>query len=259
MRPAHSTDTESDSAVAGTVRLLHRRRGWVWTTVVSIVALLVTLGLLGSLAPNAKGAGAGVAAIFVLLLTILAVVALVASIVDTVKLHRRDGGVRAHAAARTTYHPVRAHAYHYPPKHGFTWVVGWVALLVIVGLGVATLPGLVDGAAYFAGAEQTVTFVPTAHSQSCGRSGCHTETDGYLQIPGDPSATWPSDALLGVPFQVRQPLWNWGFGSELIDGDAGAIGHIFAGALFDGASLLVIFAGYRVTRNWLRHRREAAI
>jgi len=252
----HSTDAESDSAVAGTVRLLHRRRGWVWTTVVSVVALLVTLGLLGSLAPNAKGAGQAFAAIFVLLLTILAVVALVASIVDTVRLHRRDGGVRSHAVARTTHHPVRAHAYQYPPKHRFSWVVGWAALLVIVGLGIATLPGLVDGVAYFAGAEQTVTFVPTSHSQSCGRSGCHTETDGYLQTSGDPSVTWPSDVLLGVPFQVRQPLWNWGFGSELIDGDVGAVGHIFAGVLFDAASVLVIFAGYRVTRNWLRHRRE---
>jgi hypothetical protein len=252
-----STDTESDSAVAGTVRLLHRRRGWVWATVVSIVTLLVTLGLLGSLAPNAKGAGQAVAAIFVLLLTALAAVALVASIVDTVRLHRLDKGVRAHAVQRTTHHPVRAHAYRYPPKHRFTWVIGWLVMLVILGLGVATLPGLVDGVAYVTGAEQSVMFEPTAHTQVCGRSGCHTETDGYLQIPGDPSVTWPFDVPVGVPFQVRQPLWNWGLGSELIDGDGGAIGHIVAGIALNGTSVLILFAGYRLTRNWLRHRRQA--
>jgi hypothetical protein len=58
--------TESDPEVAATVRLLHRRRGWAWTTVISVVAWLTACGLLGSLAPNASGAGLAVAAIFIL-------------------------------------------------------------------------------------------------------------------------------------------------------------------------------------------------
>lgn len=61
-------------------------------------------------------------------------------------------------------------------------------------------------------------------------------TNGYLQTPGDPQVTWPGAAPLGVPFQVRQPLMKWGFGSQLIEDKAGAIGSIVAGLFFDGVS-----------------------
>lgn len=82
-------------------------------------------------------------------------------------------------------------------------------------------------------------------------------TNGYLQAPGDPRVTWPGAVPLGVPFQVRQPLMNWGFGAQLIDGDGGAVGSIFAGLFFDGVSVLVLFLGYRLGRNWWGHRQEA--
>jgi len=35
---AETAVTDPDPEVAATVRLLHRRRGWVWTTVISVVA-----------------------------------------------------------------------------------------------------------------------------------------------------------------------------------------------------------------------------
>ena len=120
MESAESAVTDSDPEVAGTVRLLHRRRGWVWTTVISVVAWVTACGLLGSLAPNASGAGLAVSAIFILLLTVVAVVALVVSVVETVRLHRRDDGVRRQAVRRTRHYPVRAHAYSYPPRHRFS-------------------------------------------------------------------------------------------------------------------------------------------
>lgn len=258
VRPTQSTDAGYDSHVDNTIRLLHRRRGWIWTMVISVVAWVVTVALLGALAPNAKGAGQAFAGIFVLLLTIIAVVALVASIVDTVRLHRRDTGVRSTAFERTAHHPVRTHAYRYPPRHRFTWVFGWVMLVVIVGLGIGTLPGLVDGVAYLAGAENSASFVPVSYGQSCSRSGCRTITNGYLDVPGRPAVTWQGQVPLDSPRQVRQPLWDWAYGSELITSDFGAFGDITVGFLFEVATGFTVFVAVKLMRNWLRHRRGVA-
>jgi hypothetical protein len=262
--------------VAATVRLLHRRRGWIWTAVGSAVAWLVTLGLLGSLDPNASGAAVAVPAIFVLLLTAVFVVALVASIVETVRLHRFSPDVRSQAGGRVAHHPVRAYAHRYPPRHRFTWVFAWVFMVILVGIGVAVLPGFVDGVAYLSGAESNATFVPVSYGQQCSRSGCSTVTNGYLEsasaafsgsvggapggsVGGGTSVTWPGQVPLGQPFTVRAPLMNWGFGSTLIDGDGTAIGYIFAGVLLDGAAALVAFAAYKLLRNWLRQRRQVPV
>jgi hypothetical protein len=259
VRSPHEASTEADPDVASSVHLLHRRRGWIWTAVGSVVAWLVTWGLLGSLAPNAAGAGEAVAATFVLLLTIVGVVAIVAAIVDTVKLHRRDPSLRQKAAQRTAHYPVLTHAYRYPPRHGFTWVFGWLALLLILGLGIAALPGLVDGVAYLAGAENSVTFTPTSYGQSCTRGGCKTVTDGYLGAGSTgAAATWPDQVPLGRPFTVHQPVLNWGFGSQLMEGDGSAIATVIAGGLLDGFSVLVVWAAFHAVRNWLRHRRQRA-
>lgn len=138
---------------------MHRRRGWVWATVISVVAFLVACGLLGARAPNGSGAGIAVASVFILLLGAMAVVGLVASITDTVRLHRLDPGVRARAAPRTTHHPVRAHAYQYPPRHRWTWVFSWLVMAILLGLGVVALPALVDGVAYLAGAERFAVLI----------------------------------------------------------------------------------------------------
>jgi hypothetical protein len=248
-----SVVTDSDPEVAATVRLLHRRRGWAWTTVISAVAWLTACGLLGSLAPNASGAGLAVAAIFILLLTVVGIVALVASVVDTVRLHRRDVDVRRRAVRRTAHYPVRAHAYSYPPRHRFTWVFSWVMMLVLLGIGVASLPGLVDGVAYLAGAESSTTFLPVSYGQSCGRGGCSTVTDGVLA--NGASVTWPDQVPLDQSFSVREPLWDWGFGAQMIDGDGSAIGTLIAGILFNTAGVLILVHLFKLARRWLRHRQ----
>ena len=245
--------TESDPEVAATVRLLHRRRGWAWTTVISVVAWLTACGLLGSLAPNASGAGLAVAAVFILLLTVVGIVALVASVVDTVRLRRRDVDVRRRAAGRTAHYPVRAHAYSYPPRHRFTWVFSWVMMLILLGIGVASVPGLVDGVAYLAGAESSSAFLPLSYGQDCGRSGCSTVTYGVLA--NGASVTWPDQVPLGQPFAVREPLWDWGFGAQMIDGDGAAIGTIVAGVLFTIAGVLILVHLFKLARRWLRHRQ----
>ena len=259
MNPPDSAAGPSDPAdVAAAVRLLHRRRGWIWATVISVIAFLVAAGVLGSAAPNASGAGLGVASVFILLLGVTAVVGLVASIVDTVRVHRLHPGVRAQAAPRTVHHPVRAHPYRYPPKHKWTWVFSWLVMAILLALGVAALPALIDGIGYLAGAENAVTFVPTGYGQVCGRGGCSTVTNGYMETHGGgTAATWPHQVPIGVPFTVREPIWNWGFGAQLIDGDGSAIAYIVLGVLLDGFSLLILFALYKAVRHWLEHRRQA--
>ena len=259
VKSADSTANQADPEVAAAVRLLHRRRGWLWATVLGVVAFVVACGLLGSLAPNASGAGLGVASVFILLLALVAVVGLVASIVDTVRLHRLDRGVRRQATARTVHYPVRSHPYRYPARHRWTRVFGWLVMVLLLGLGVATLPALVDGVAYLAGAESTATFYPTSYGQDCGRSGCSTVTNGYLGNGSNAAAaTWPDQVPLGLPFTVRQPAWNWGFGSQLIDGDGTAIAYIFVGVLMDVFSAFILFALYKVVRQWLQRRRQPA-
>src|SRR3984957_16735020 len=253
MGSPESAVTDSDPEVAATVRLLHRRRGWAWTTVISVVAWLTACGLLGSLAPNASGAGLAVFAIFILLLTVVGVVALVASVVDTVRLHRRDAGVRRQALRRTRHYPVRAHAYSYPPRHRFTWVFSWVMMLILLGIGVASVPGLVDGVAYLAGAESSSTFLPLSYGQDCGRSGCSTVTYGVLA--NGTSVTWPEQVPLGRSFAVREPLWDWGFGAQMIDDDGTAIGTIVAGVLFTITGVFILVHLFKLARRWLRHRQ----
>jgi bacteriorhodopsin len=180
-----SAETAPDPAVAAAVRLMHRRRGWVWATVISVVAFLVACGLLGARAPNGSGAGIAVASVFV-------------------------------------------------------------------------LPALVDGVAYLAGAENTVTFVPTSYGQMCGRGGCSTITYGHLGTAAGAPVTWTGQVPIGAPFTVRQPLWNWGFGTQLINGDGSAITYIILGVLFDGFAVLILFALYHAVRQWRRHRQQAA-
>jgi hypothetical protein len=249
--PAPSPATDPD--VAATVRLLHRRRNWIWTTVIAVVAWVVACGVLGAQSPSASGAGLGVAAVFILLLTAVGVIALVASVVDSVRLHRVDPDVRRQAAPRTAHYPVRAHAYSYPPRHRPSWVFSWIMLTIVLGLGVVAVPGLVDGVAYLAGAESSSTFTPLSYGQSCGRGGCTTVTYGTLA--NGASVTWPDQVTLGQPFTVREPLLNWGFGAQMIDGDGTAIGVIIVGLLFDSFAVLLLVHLFKLARRWLRHRQ----
>ena len=249
-----SAASGSDPAVAAAVQLLHRRRGWIWATLISVVAWLVVAGLMGALAPNGGGAGVAVGSVFVLLLTAAAIVGLVASVVDTVRLHRLDPDVRLRARPHTVHYPATAHAYRYPPRHRFTWIFSWIMLLVLLGLGVASLPAMVDGIAYLAGAENSSVFLPLSYAQDCGRGGCNTVTDGIMSTGA--SVTWPNQVPLDQAFPVREPLWSWGFGGQLIDGDGTAIADIFLGLLFGGFSVLILVLLVKLARHYLRYRQQ---
>jgi hypothetical protein len=255
-----SAGTDSDPEVAAVVRLTHRRRGWILATVAGVAAWLTVAVIRGSLADDGgNGAGVAVGSVMVVLLTIVSIAALAACVVDTVRLRRVDSGVRQRAGQRTEHHPVRAHPYSYPPRHRLDLILSSITLLFLLGTGVAVLPVPVNGVAYLTGAENSSVFLPLSYSQECGRSGCSTVTDGTLASGA--SVSWPRRVPLGQEFLVREPVWDWGFGAQLINDDASATAAVVLGVLLDGFCVLLLGFLAMLARRWRRplgrHARAA--
>ena len=124
-------------------------------------------------------------------------------------------------------------------------------------MAVVSVPAVVDGVAYLAGAEHTVAFDPVSYQTNCDQYSCQTTTDGIMQTGGSGvQASWPDKVPLGKPFQVREPVWRWGLGEALIDSDGIAVGAVLICLLIEGAGVLVVISLVRLARNWRRHRRQ---
>jgi hypothetical protein len=242
--------------VAATVRLLHRRQGWARVTVTSFIAFLLAYGVYA----NAESQGAPAPSWFldlIIVLGALTAVSIVAAVVDTVLLRRRPPAVRAQAVPIAAHHPGRPHAHHYPPRHPVTWALVWVGLLLILVVAVVSVPAVVDGTAYLAGAGRTVTFDPISYQTNCDRYSCGTITDGILETGGaGVSASWQNVVPLGRPFPVREPVWRWGLGLALIDSDKTAVIAVVVSLLIEGGAVLVLVKLVRLARNWRRHRQQ---
>jgi hypothetical protein len=193
----------------------------------------------------------------VIALGALTFVGIVAAAADTALLRRRPPAVRAQAVPLAGHHPSRPHAHHYPPRHRVSWAFRWVGMLLILVVAVVSAPGVVDGVAYLAGAENTVTFDPVSHQTNCDQYSCQTSTDGILETGGTGvNATWPDVVPIGKPFQVREPVWRWGLGEALIDSEGIAVGAVLISLLIEGAAVWVVVLLVKLSRNWLRHRRQ---
>jgi hypothetical protein len=242
--------TSASSDVAKLVTLHHRRRGWAWVAVGSAVGLAVYAGIDASLSGRVTGTAATLSIIPVLLLLGLVVAGLVVVIVDTARLHRADAAVRVQAKGSVSHHPLYAHAYRWPPRHPGSWVAIIFMLTAMTCITAYILPQEVNAFAYVAGAENQDTFNPVSYSHCpmvYGR-GCHVVTDGYLSRTGA-QVSWASQVPLGQPFGVRDPLWAWGTGRKLIDGDGSAIPYIVAGLFFDAVALLLLFIVVVIVRE----------
>jgi hypothetical protein len=244
-------DTSESSDVANLVRLHHRRRGWAWVAIGSVIGLAVYTGIGVNLFENLTGTAEtlGVIPVFVLLALVLA--GLVVVIVDTSRIHRADAAVRVSAKGSVSHYPLYAHAHRYPPHHRGSWVFVIVMLVAMTGIAVVLLPADVNSWAYVVGAENQDTFNPVSYGPACitvPRRGCHTVTEGSLSRSGA-DVTWGTQVPLGQPFSVRDPLWNWGTGRNLISGDGSAIGTIVAGLFFDGVALLLLYILVVIVRD----------
>ena len=246
--------TREASDVAKLVRLHHRRRGWAWVAIGSVIGLVVYVGIGVNLSGNLTGTAETLSVIPVFMLLALVLAGLVVVVVDTSRIHRADAGVRVSAKGSVSHYPLYAHAYRYPPRHRGSWVFAIVMLVTMTGITVFILPAEVNSWAYVVGAENQDTFNPVSYSQACGGGGrfggCHMVTDGYLSKTGA-DVTWGSQVPLGQPFSVRDPLWAWGTGRTLTNGDSdgSAIPTIVAGLFFDGVTLLLLYVLVVVVRD----------
>ncbi len=175
------------------------------------------------------------------------------------RLRRTPPAVRAEAAPLAARHPHGPHSHHYPPRHLVTWVLRWIGMVAILIVAVVSVPAVVDGTAYLAGLEKTVTFDPLSHQTNCDQYSCQTVTDGTLETGGAGiSASWQNVVPLGKPFQIREPVWRWGLGLALIDTDGTAVIAIGLSLLIEGFAALVVVKIARLALNWRRHRRRSA-
>ncbi len=245
----------TDPDVAATARLLHRRHGWGRAAATGFVAFALGYSAYASAQSQGTPPPAWVLGI-VIALGAITVAGIAAAVAETVLLRRRPAAVRAQAAGAAALHPARRRARHYPPGHRLSWVVRWTGMLLIVAMAVISAPGLPDGAAYLAGAGPTVTFDPVSPQTTCGQHGCDTSTEGVLETGGaGTEATWPDVVPLGRPFRIREPVWRWGLGLALIDGDGTAVIAIVISLLTETAAAVVLVHLVLLARNWLRHRR----
>ena len=185
------------------------------------------------------------------MLLALVLAGLVVVIVDTSRIHRADAAVRVSAKGSVSHYPLYAHAHRYPPRHRGSWVFVIVMLVAMTGIAVVLLPADVNSWAYVVGAENQDTFNPVSYGPACitvPRRGCHTVTEGSLSRSGA-DVTWGTQVPLGQPFSVRDPLWNWGTGRNLISGDGSATGTIVAGLFFDGVALLLLYILVVIVRD----------
>jgi hypothetical protein len=248
--PARRATSES-SDVAKLVRLHQRRRGWAWVAIDSMIGLVVFVGIDVNLFENLTGTAETLSVIPVFVLLALALAGLVVVIADTSRIHRADATVRVSAKGSVSHYPLYAHAHRYPPRHRGSWVFVIVMLVAMTGITVFILPAEVNSWAYVVGAENQDTFNPVSYGPAClavPRRGCHTVTAGYLSKSGA-DVTWGSQVPLGQPFSVRDPLWAWGSGRSLTNGDGSAIPTIIAGLFFGGVTLLLLYALVVIVRD----------
>jgi hypothetical protein len=233
--------TGASSNVAKLVTLHHRRRGWVWVAAGSAIGLAVYAGIDVNLFDRATGTAETLSVVPVFVLLGLVLAGLVVVIVDTSRLHRADHAVRVKAKGSVSHHPVYAHAYRWPPRHHGSWVAIVVMLAAMTCFTAYLLPQEVNAWAYVVGAEKQDTFNPVSYSQCpvVYLRRCYVVTDGYLSRTGA-EVNWGSEVPLGRPFGIRDPLWDWGSGRQLIDGDGTAIPDIVADLFFDAVALLLL-------------------
>jgi hypothetical protein len=250
-------DTGDSSNVAKLVTLHHRRRGWAWVAVGSAIGLAVYAGIDVNLFGRVTGTAETLSVIPVFVLLGLLVAGLAVVIVDTSRLHRADAAVRVRAKGSVSYHPLYAHAYRWPPRHHGSWAAVIVMLAAMTCITAYLLPQEVNAWAYVAGAENQDTFNPVSYSHCpiVYRRGCHVVTEGYLSRTGA-EVNWGSQVPLGQPFSVRDPLWAWGTGRKLIDGDGSAIPDIVAGVFFDAVALLLLYVLVVIVRETSPRRSQ---
>jgi hypothetical protein len=244
---------EHEPQLAGAVRLVRRRRQWGWTTAAGFIAFLIVISVYSNKYNDATDSGPVAVLAVAIAIAALTVTAIVMVAVTSVLLRRRAGSQRARAIASVARTAARR-------TGRFDWMVASGLLIAALGLAALFLPGLVNGVSFLAGGH-TATFVPQSYGVSCSYHGvgdCSTITVGVLRTGGGGvRSSWPDEVPLGRPFKVREPVWTWGPGAALIDGDGIAVGAAAVSLLFDGLAVLAAILFVKVMSRRLGRRRRA--
>jgi len=253
--PSAASAGDQDPPLSAAVHLVRRRRRWGWTALGGFLAFLVAMSVYSNQYSDATDSGPAAVLAIAMALAALTVTGVVMAVVTSLVLRRQSAAQRARAVSYVDRQPDRRSA----RSSGLALASG--LLVIALGSAVLFLPGLVDGASYLAGGK-TATFVPQSHEVSCsyrGNGGCSTVTIGILRTAdGSVRSTWPDEVPLGRPFGVREPVWTWGLGSALIDGDGIAVGAALISLLFDGLLVLAAIYFIKVVRRRVRQAQGTA-
>lgn len=255
---------EPDAAGAGpevtaSARLLRRRQ--VWSRAAGTLVVLCLLGWAAGHEASSSGtppplwyqlviAGFGV----------LGLACAAVAVLQSVRLRRGSQEVRASADRVFAERQARQSARHYPRWNALFLVILWTGTMMIVAVAVVSVPAVVNGVAYLAGAEKTVIFDPVSHETVCHtRGGCEVVTEGIMETGGQGTeASWPHEVPLGKPFPIRQPYWQWGLGAALIDSAVIAVVAILVSLLIQAFAVFIVGRMFMRIRARRRHRREVA-
>jgi hypothetical protein len=245
---------EQDPMLAATVRLVRNRRRWVWTVIGGFLAFLVVISVYSNQYNDETNTGPVAVLAVAMAIAALTVAGLVMAVAITVRLRHQTAAQRARAISSVDRESARKSKSRW---RRYDWALASGVLVVGLGAAALFLPGLVNGASYLAGGNM-VTFDPQFHTISCsyhGNGQCTTVTVGTLETGGaGVRSTWPDDVPLGRPFKVREPVWKWGLGAALIDGDGFAVGAALISLLFDGLAVLAVIFFVNVMRDRAKRR-----
>lgn len=249
--PSHSapSDEGQDPLLAAAVLLVRRRRRWGWTTFAGFIAFLIAISVYSNQYSDATDSGPVAVLAIAAAIAALTITGVVMVVATSVLLGRRTAAQRAQAISSAARKPAGRSG-----SGRSDWMLASGLLVVALGMAVLFLPGLVNGVSYLAGGNMA-TFVPQSYAQSCsyhGNGDCSTVTVGFLRTGGGSVRTsWPEQVPLGRPFQVREPVWTWGLGSALIDGNGIAVGAAVISLIFEGLALLATIFFVKVVRSRL--------
>lgn len=244
---------DQDPLLAATVRLVRHRRRWGWTALGGFIAFLVAISAYSNQYSDATDTGPVAILAVAMGLGALTVAGIVMAVATSVLVRRQAKARQAQAISDADRRAARL-------SRKYDWATASVLLVLALGAAVLFLPGMVNGVSYIAGGKM-VTFVPQTYGVSCsyhGTGDCSTVTIGFLKTGGgDVRSTWPHDVPLGRPFLVREPVWTWGVGSALIDGDGIAVGAAIVSLLLNWVAVVATVYFVKVIRRKLGRSRRA--
>jgi hypothetical protein len=227
-----SSTIASDPAIADAVRRLRRQHRWnsaaVWCFILFILA---GGGYLSTLTDGSQPAPKWFAAI-VIVIGLLGAAAGLAARRDTVALRALSSDVlsRARGLAGRRWSFIIAYR-----------IMASLGMLLFAWFGSISVPAVINGAAYLAGAGPSGMFIGTSYDYSCDSDGnCNQVTNGVLHQGGSATSyTWSAKVPLGHSIPVRLPVIQWPFTFPVHD-TAEAIGSMVAGLLGVFAFVLVV-------------------